>query len=270
MHGALARAAAALGAGLAGAGMWGWRGRTLSGPASHPDYGPCWLRLAAAPEDHAYGKTWDGNRDAQRAFGATVRRPALHAVHDDSLGGWAYRAELSQLIRDPILAPEPVLRTEPELPGTWWESLRASTGAIAAVSTDRIAVRQEWADRAVPEFLGFPAPRITRWATAHGDLHPANLTAGEEPWLLDWEGFGMAPVGYDAAMLHAYALMSTGFARHVRQAFPVLDAPEGRAARVIVVTELLQSASRGDHPDLVPALRESVAFLRARASDRGI
>jgi hypothetical protein len=270
MHAALIRAAAALGAVPDGPGTWGWKGRTLSSPARHPDYGPCWLRLAAAPAGQAHGKTWDGTRDAQKAFGAAVRRPALHAVHDHSLGGRAYRAELSRLVPDPVLAPEPVLRTEPDLPGTWWKSLRASIDAVAAVSTSRVAVRQEWADRAVPEFLGIPAPQITRWATAHGDLHPANLTAGDEPWLLDWEGFGTAPAGYDAAMLHAYALMTTGFAHRVRHAFPVLAAPEGRTAQVIVVTELLQSASRGDHPDLVPALLELAAALRPRAGAPGI
>ncbi|MFG2557103.1 hypothetical protein [Streptomyces sp. NPDC048581] len=51
-----------------------------------------------------------------------------------------------------------------------------------------------------------PGPRTTDWTTAHGDLHTANITAGT-PYPLDWEGFGMALVGYDAATLPAYSLL---------------------------------------------------------------
>ncbi|MGG2461549.1 hypothetical protein ACO0M4_17295 [Streptomyces sp. RGM 3693] len=40
--------------------------------------------------------------------------------------------------------------------------------------------------------------------------------------LLDWEGFGLAPVGYDAAMLLAYSLLAPGFADRIRETFPVL------------------------------------------------
>ncbi len=120
--------------------------------------------------------------------------------------------------------------------------------------TDRVAVRQEWVDRTVPRFLDIPGPPTTDWATAHGDLHTANLTAAT-PYLLDWEGFGLAPVGYDAAMLLAYSLLTPAFAHRVRDAFPVLKTEPGRAAQIIVITELLQSASRGDRPELVPALR---------------
>ncbi|MET8247789.1 phosphotransferase [Streptomyces sp. NPDC005202] len=122
-----------------------------------------------------------------------------------------------------------------------------------------MAVRQEWVDRSVPRFLGMPSPRITDWATAHGDLHPANLTTS--PYLLDWEGFGLAPVGYDAAMLLAYCLLVPDVAQRVRDTFPILDTALGRVAQIIVVTELLQSASRGDHPELVPALTALAADL---------
>ncbi|MEU5346489.1 MULTISPECIES: hypothetical protein [unclassified Streptomyces] len=55
-------------------------------------------------------------------------------------------------------------------------------------------------------------------------------------------------------MLLAYALLVPGFAHGVRQTFPVLMTEPGRVAQIIVVTELSQSASRGDHPELVPAL----------------
>jgi hypothetical protein len=42
-------------------------------------------------------------------------------------------------------------------------------------------------DRAIPEFVGIPAPAVPCWTTAHADVHWANLIAPLR--LLDWEGW---------------------------------------------------------------------------------
>ena len=252
---AFARALDELGATVDGPEVWGWFGRTLSARVRCQRFGRCWLRLASAPEDKATGKIWDGNAMASDFFDATVTKPTLYESMEETNRGYSYRAELSQYVLEPVLSPSPVLSAGADVPsGSWWDSLRANLKIVAKTSTDRIAVRQEWVDRSVPRFLDMPAPRITEWETAHGDLQPANLTS-VTPYLLDWEGFGRAPVGYDPAMLRAYSLLAPAFAARVRTAFPVLDTEAGRVAQIIVITELMQSASRGDHPELVPALR---------------
>ncbi|MFD7069850.1 hypothetical protein ACFV97_21765 [Streptomyces sp. NPDC059913] len=208
-----------------------------------------------ARADKAKGKLWEGNLTAAGLFDLRVVKPALYDTVEQVRGEHAYRAELSQYVSEPALSPSPVLSPDTETPpDVWWESLRTDLGTVAQTTTERVAVRQEWADRAVPQFLNRPAPQITAWETAHGDMQPANLTA-ESPYLLDWEGFGRAPVGYDPAMLLGYSLLAPEFAARVRTTFPVLDTEAGRVAQTIVVTELLQSASRGDYPELVPALR---------------
>ncbi|MEU1553123.1 phosphotransferase [Streptomyces scabiei] len=254
MHRAFAQAAQKLNTTVAGPEVWGWRGRTLSCRAHHPDHGDCWLRLLSAPEDKAAGKIWDGNGQAAALFDGHVRKPLLYDTSTAVGDGHAYRAEVHQYVNEPAVSPSPVLHSDPEPAATWWDALRTDLDYLSGVPTDRVAVRQEWADRAVPRFLGIPAPHITDWTTAHGDLHTANLTS-TTPYLLDWEGFGRAPAGYDAAMLLAYSLLVPAFAQRVRHAFPVLKTEPGRIAQIIVITELLQSASRGDHPELVPALR---------------
>lgn len=73
---------------------------------------------------------------------------------------------------------------------------------MAAVDTDRVAVRQQYIERAIPEFVGIPAPAVPCWTTAHADVHWANLTS---PLLL--LGRGRAPEGFDAATLYAYSLL---------------------------------------------------------------
>jgi len=252
------KAAAALAATPNGELLWGWHGRTLSRRAEHPSYGTCWLRLLAAPTEKAGGKLWDGTAAAAETVPASVTRPALYGVHDETDNTFAYRAELTQFIDSPACSPSPVLREELELPDAWWTSLRADLGQLATVRTDRVAVRQEYADRSVPRFTGHPAPQVTEWVTVHGDLHLANLTRSG-PVLLDWEGWGIGPAGYDAALLYAYSLLAPATAARIRAEFTgVLDTPSGRTALLIVATELLQSASRGDHPELVEPLNRLV------------
>ncbi|WP_411140073.1 phosphotransferase family protein [Streptomyces sp. x-80] len=258
---AFKRAVHELGVTVHGSEVWGWFGRTLSGRVHSPTYGLAWLRLTSTPEEKATGKIWEGNQKAAELFGGHVTMPALHATVDENKDGYAYRAELSQFIPEPICSPSPVLMPDTPAPrAPWWESLRTDLAYVVKTPTDRIAVRQEWVDRCVPRFLGMPAPQIAEWETAHGDLQPANLTNGT-PYLLDWEGFGLAPVGYDPAMLLAYSLLAPDFTARVRETFPVLDTEAGRVAQIVVVTELMQSATRGDYPELVPVLRALAAEL---------
>ncbi|MGW3952504.1 phosphotransferase [Streptomyces sp. NPDC004752] len=260
MRRAFMRSAETLGVEIADPEFWGWHGRTLSSRAEHPDRGACWLRLLSAPQDRGAGKIWEGNRRAAALFDGRIHKPLLYDSAQSSSDGFTYQAELHEYVTEPVCSPMPVLRTDPDPPTSWWDSLRTDLDYVSTVPTDRVAVRQEWVDRTVPRFLGVPGPRITAWATAHGDLHTANLTAAT-PYLLDWEGFGLAPAGYDAAMLLAYSLLVPTFASRVRDTFPVLKTETGRVAQIIVITELLQSASRGDHPELVPALRALAAEL---------
>ncbi|MFC8127112.1 hypothetical protein ACFUPX_16275, partial [Streptomyces sp. NPDC057302] len=145
MEAALAHAASMRGVTVSGPQSWGWHGRTLGHRTTHPAHGTCWLRLLSVLADRAGGKLWEGTELAAKAFPAE-RKPALHALHDWTEDGHAYRAELSAF------------------------------------------VDEEWISRAVPQFTGHPAPKITDWACVGGDFHAANLTVGAT--LLDWEGWG--------------------------------------------------------------------------------
>ncbi|MFG2533383.1 phosphotransferase [Streptomyces sp. NPDC048516] len=105
-----------------------------------------------------------------------------------------------------------------------------------------------------------PVPTEIDWATAHGDCHFANLTMSG-PTLLDFEGFGLAPVGYDPALLYAYSLLAPQTAARIRAEFPIPDSPAGHTALLVVAADLLQSASRGDHPELAEPLRTLVTSI---------
>ncbi|MBC3843606.1 hypothetical protein GXW82_35545 [Streptacidiphilus sp. 4-A2] len=186
---------------------WGWRGRTLSSSVTTDD-GDGWLRLVSAPADKAGGKLWEGPTQAERAMPTAVPRPRLRISSTWTDAEHGYLAELYDIVTNPVITTDsPILRHAPNLSGEWWLQLVTALDAISEVPTTRVALRQEYLRRAMPEYLGFtPSQEGVVWTTVHGDLHWANLTA---PGLtvLDWEGWGLAPAGYDAAMLHAYSLL---------------------------------------------------------------
>ncbi|MFJ9668789.1 hypothetical protein ACIRPP_29975 [Streptomyces sp. NPDC101219] len=248
-----------------GAEFWGWAGRTLGAPARTATGAPVWLRLVSAPEDKAAGKLWDGALDAQHAFGdLDGHRPALLAVHDAVDDGTAYRAELSVRVDEPVLSGDPILQHDLQLPDSWWKELAGTMEKVSAVDTDRVAVRQQYMERAIPEFVGIPAPAVSSWTTAHADLHWANLTSPLR--LLDWEGWGQAPEGFDSATLYAYSLLKPDTAARVRAVFPLLGSPAGLAAEATVCAQLLQTVSRGDNLTLEGPLRDWSEELRRRQS----
>ncbi|GAA3289253.1 hypothetical protein [Streptomyces cinereospinus] len=133
---------------------------------------------------------------------------------------------------------------------------------MAATGTGRVAVRQQYMERAIPEFVGIPAPAVSCWTTAHADVHRANLT--EPLRLLDREGWGMAPEGFDATTLNAYSLLQPDTAARVRAAFPVLGSPAGLAAEATLCAQLLQTVARGDNLVLEGPLRNWAEELRRR------
>lgn len=237
--------------------VWGWQGRTPGRRA-----GQWWLRLVCAPEDKRNLRLWEGTATAHQALPAAVPRPRLHDVLEWSAHGHAYRAELSEYVPLPALqAGGPVLTAELDLPSAWWADLRRALEATSNVQTDRQAVRQQWVDKNLTRFLGVPAFQVSAWTTGHGDLHWANLT-GPPLVVLDWEGWGLVPVGFDVGLLHAYSLTRPVTAARVRAEFAhVLDTPAGRAGELVALAQLLQVAGRGGHPDLAPRLARRAEHL---------
>jgi hypothetical protein len=126
----------------------------------------------------------------------------------------------------------------------------------------RVAVRQQYMDPAIPEFVGITAPVATCWTAAHADLHWAHVTAPLR--ILDWEGGGQAPEGFDAAALCAYTLLQPDTAARVRDAFPLLGSPAALAAEATVCAQLPQTVVRGDNSTLQDQIRAWSAELRRR------
>lgn len=249
-------AADQLGLRATGSQVWGYQGRTLSAAA-----GPHWLRVVCAKAGTEGDTLWDGP-STSRTLPTSVPRPDLLRIRDWTTQTYAYRAELYSFAPDPIVSRRPVLDEDPELPETWWKEMTAALEALANVPppTDREAVREKYLRRVIPEFTGHHVDAVT-WTTAHGDLHYGNITRG--PHILDWEGWGRAPYGYDAATLYIYALLFPEAATRIRtELAPVLDRPEARTGLLTVCAQVLQAQDRTDfYTELAGPVREHLTLL---------
>ncbi|MCL7493660.1 hypothetical protein M8I34_19970 [Streptomyces sp. MCA2] len=81
---------------------------------------------------------------------------------------------------------------------------------------------------------------------------------------MDWEGWGTAPSGYDAANLYLHSLPVPDLAERVRKEFShILDASTGRVGELTACTEILPAAPRvpfyADVADAVRGRRETAA-----------
>lgn len=241
-----------------GPSTWGFRGRTLSRRADEDR----WLRVVSVPLGKPRGITWDGTVRADTLLPRAVPRPRVHDLLEWTDPTHRYRAELSEYLPRPALqSGGPVLTRELDLPDSWWAELRAALTATATVPTGRQAVRQQWIDRHFHRLLGTPTIQVTSWTTGHGDLHVGNLLPPPLV-LLDWEGWGRMPTGFDVGLFHAYSLTVPATAAHIRAAFPdVFHTEEGRTGELVALAQLLQVSERGGHPELTPHLVRRVEQL---------
>lgn len=267
MRQSLDHAAAVLGVEIADGVAWGWRERSIGAHVTN-DRGDWWLRVVRELTAWTGGDFWRGNAEATAITG--VPKPAVTWIEEWDDGDVQFRAELMTLIRANRCAATEPLRDTITLSDTWWSTLRHSVDRVANWRTGRTCLDQETVTRRLLAFCG-PAvdATVTAWTTAHGDLHWANIT---EPqfYILDWEGWGLAPAGYDAAILYCHSLLVPAVARRVHATFAdILDSEPGRLAQLYTITRLLLRIEDGDYPDLAGPLHEHLVDLLPSSRETG-
>jgi hypothetical protein len=105
--------------------------------------------------------------------------------------------------------------------------------------------------------------RIDEWTTAHGDLFWTNLTA-PDCWILDWEDWGRAPRGYDAASLWHSSLAVPALAERVaHEVRRELDSRAGQLCQLMRCVETM-TAPPGYADELLPTATEHAHRLAAQ------
>ncbi|MFJ6018062.1 phosphotransferase [Nocardiopsis alba] len=259
MRNLLVQAAEGFGLTLVGEPVFGWRDRTIGAPGRGP-HGDLWVRVTTEFPAWASGRTWTGNSDADALSG--VPRPEVVEVTEWDDSPRRVRAEAATLLPGDVLSTTRFLHERPEAGELWWSDLRDALDRLAEQDTDRVAVDQETITRRLLVFFGDAIdPTVTRWTTAHGDLHWNNLL-GPDLGVLDWELWGSGPAGLDAATLYCHSLTHPETAGRVRRVFAdLLDTPDGVRAQLFVITRLLLRIERGDDPATAPLLHRKAREL---------
>ncbi|ACU77767.1 conserved hypothetical protein [Catenulispora acidiphila DSM 44928] len=223
-----------------------------------------WVRIECRGLERLDGQGW-GLEAATVLAGVPI--PAWHAGiswHDpDNQVMW--RADETELIDQPPIGRSAAANT---LPDSWWTEFDTAMDALADAPTTRLAtpdlepISIERVHAAIAKVFPDAQAPIEEWTTAHADLNWANMT-GPELWILDWEDWGRAPRGLDAAHLWFGSLAVPGLAEKVlAHRRPDLESATGRTMRLFKCAELLAWADDSE-PLFAPASRAAQAMLEA-------
>jgi hypothetical protein len=150
-------------------------------------------------------------------------------------------------------APSPVVSTQSwiarpleTIDDQWLERLKQAVDAIGNAPLARWSIHPGRVARLIARRFGSSAPyTVDEWRTAHGDLQWSNLTA-PKLMLLDWEYWGAAPRGFDAATLLSHSFMDPALVRRIEAIFAEdLDTPSGIVARLFQYARILDAIEAG-------------------------
>ncbi|MFJ4190417.1 phosphotransferase [Kitasatospora sp. NPDC089509] len=179
-----------------------------------------WVRIERRGLDRIGIQGGDGTPSAEALRG--IAKPAWLAglAWRDEAEPVMWRADETELLPS-APAGTAVVAEDPELPPGWWSALNASLDALARQRTNRVAtpdmetITQELVTRTIRQVFPGVDATVSEWCPAHADLNWANVTAPEF-CVFDWEDWGMAPRGLDAATLWAASLAVPALADRVR------------------------------------------------------
>lgn len=220
-----------------------------------------WVRVERRRFDKIGGQGWNGTECAALLEG--VAKPQWHR-------GAAWRqpgdAVMWRVDETDLLPGRPVgssvLVTDPGLSDEWWQAFNMSLDVLAKQHTRRVATPDtvmitqngvaETVHRFLPDGVG---ATVEQWLPAHADLNWANMT-GPEFCLFDWEDWGLAPQGLDAASLWGNSLAVPALAERVRhERRHDLESRDGKLMTLFVCAKILAPDAHPEDPRLEPARR---------------
>lgn len=225
-----------------------------------------WVRIEAKDQTRLNGQAW-GVEAA-----ATIHGVAMPSWHQglswiDDQFGVMWRADETDYITDQSVKPGGILTTAPALSEQWWETLNASLDALSTHTTARTAtpnsepITQARFTATIHDVFPEVDTTVTEWAPAHADLGWANLTA-PACYLLDWEDWGMAPRGFDAATLWSQSFAVSALAEQVQRIRHADFASHaGKLAQLFHCAEIIAAPPGYAGPLLEPAETAAAKLL---------
>ncbi|MFD5769330.1 hypothetical protein ACFWIN_26405 [Streptomyces sp. NPDC127049] len=208
-----------------------------------------WVRVERRSLDRVGVQGADGTASAEALSGIAKPRWFAGAAWRDELEPVMWRADETELL-PAAPAGSAVITKDPSLLGRWWVEMNRSLDALAAQPTNRIAsadtqtLTQDLVTATIRAVFPSVDTALGEWRPAHADFNWANVTAPVF-CVFDWEDWGMAPRGLDAANLWGASLAVPALADRVRRERRAdLESRDGRLMTLFVAAKIL-----GPHAD---------------------
>ncbi|MCP9957881.1 hypothetical protein [Streptomyces sudanensis] len=226
-----------------------------------------WVRIERRGLDRIGVQGGDGTASAEALHG--IAKPAWFtgvAWRDDA-EPVMWRADETELLpAAPVSSAVAV--EDPRLPEEWWNALSTSLDALAAQHTNRVAtpdtetLTRELVTGTIHSVFPGVDTTVAEWRPAHADFNWANITAPVFS-VFDWEDWGMAPRGLDAASLWGASLAVPALADRVRSERRAdLESRDGMVMTLFVAAKILGPHADPEDPRLVPARKTAERLLK--------
>ncbi|GLZ28093.1 hypothetical protein Lesp02_02830 [Lentzea sp. NBRC 105346] len=180
----------------------------------------------------------------------------------DTHRGLVWRADEVEFVASPSVKAAGGLEAAKDLPSTWWTGMRSSLKELGGHQTERVGVSQDHLTLRIGQVFENVDTTVDEWRTAHADLHWANVTVSGQ--LIDWEDWGLAPRGHDAATLWQASLPDSDLLARVEAEFADdLQTRSGKLSQLMHCANAIRiAAQRGTTtPFLEPATAEAEKLL---------
>ncbi|MHC5701917.1 hypothetical protein OTC26_010735 [Streptomyces tirandamycinicus] len=214
-----------------------------------------WVRIERRGLDRIGVQGGDGTASAEALRG--IAKPAWLAgvAWRDETEPVMWRADETELLPGAPVGSA-VVAKDPQLSQDWWVAMNASLDALAAQHTNRIAtpdtetLTQELVTGTIDSVFPGVDTAVVEWRPAHADFNWANMTAPVF-CVFDWEDWGMAPRGLDAASLWGASLAVPALADRIRsERRNDLESRDGKLMTLFVAAKILGPYADPDDPRL--------------------
>ncbi|MFF1280612.1 hypothetical protein ACFVY4_07490 [Streptomyces sp. NPDC058299] len=226
-----------------------------------------WVRVERRSFDRIGAQGWNGTEAAAVLHGVSMPKWYAGLAWRERDEPVMWRADEMVLVTAPPVGQAALVIEDPQLSDGWWAALNASLDALAAQRTHRLATpdtetaTQELVTGTIRAVFPEVDATVDEWTPAHADLTWANVT-GPEFCIIDWEDWGMAPRGLDAATLWGNSLAVPALAQRVwAERRPDLESRSGRLMALFFCAKVVGPHAHPQDPRLEPARKEAARLI---------
>lgn len=222
-----------------------------------------WVRVERRQQWRIKSAAWIGLEAAATIQGVLKPEWFQSTTWTDQTREQVWRADELAFITSPSVKAAGGLATAAALPDSWWHSLRESLATLGEYQTERVGTSQAHLAKRIGQVFPDVDTTVDEWRTAHTDLQWSNVTL--DGHILDWEDWGTAPRGHDAATLWQASLPDPALTARVEHEFATdLRTRSGKLSQLLKCANAIRIAgNRGETtPLLEPAKAAAEVLLK--------